>query len=52
MGSDSILADCDANGLTNGRVETDFGTNAIPSAAGLVSKDNLEGKGWAVEVNS
>lgn len=51
-GVDTILADLDTNGHTNGEVDLSGGTNAIPSAAGLASKANLEGKGWTVTVNS
>jgi hypothetical protein len=49
---DGILADLDAAGLSNGTVDLSAGANAIPSAAGLTSKSNLEGKGWTVTVNS
>ena len=28
------------------------GTNAVPSAAGLISKGNLEAKGWTVTVST
>lgn len=48
---DNILADLDAAGLEDGEVDLSGGTNAIPSAAGLTSKSNLEGKGWTVSVN-
>lgn len=49
---DQILADLDTAGGSNGDVTLQGGTNAIPSAAGLTSKSNLEGKGWTVTVNS
>lgn len=49
---DSILSALDAYGLSNGYVGLNDGTNAPPSAAGLTSKANLEGKGWTVDVNS
>jgi Leucine-rich repeat (LRR) protein len=49
---DDILAKLDTFGLSNGEVALSGGTNAIPSAAGLTSKANLEGKGWTVTVNA
>jgi len=49
---DGVLAALDAAGASNGTVDLSLGTNAIPSAAGLTSKANLEGKGWTVTVNS
>jgi uncharacterized protein YjbI with pentapeptide repeats len=49
---DAILAALDTAGLSNGTVDVSGGTNAIPSAAGLTSKTNLEGKGWTVTVNA
>lgn len=49
---DAILAALDTAGLSDGEVDISGGTNAIPSAAGLTSKANLEGKGWTVTVNS
>lgn len=49
---DRILAQLDTAGANNGSVTLSGGTNAIPSAAGLTSKTNLEGKGWTVTVNS
>ncbi len=49
---DAVLAALDGLGTENGTVELDGGTNAIPSAAGLTSKANLEGKGWTVTVNT
>ena len=48
---DGVLADLDAAGLSNGEVDLSGGTNSAPSAAGLTSKSNLEGKGWTVTVN-
>jgi hypothetical protein len=48
---DAILAALDSNGLSDGTVDLSGGTNAPPSAAGLTSKSNLEGKGWSVSVS-
>ena len=48
---DGVLADLDSGGLSNGTVDISGGTNSAPSAAGLTSKANLEGKGWTVTVN-
>lgn len=48
---DDILDKLDDGGLSNGIVDLTGGTNATPSAAGLTSKSNLEGKGWTVTVN-
>jgi hypothetical protein len=48
---DHILITLDDNGLSNGYVELVGGTNAVPSAAGLLAKTSLEGKGWDVIVN-
>lgn len=49
---DGVLAHLDAAGLEDGEVDLSGGSNSIPSAAGLTSKSNLEGKGWTVTVNS
>lgn len=48
---DHVLITLDNNGLSNGYVELNGGTNAVPSAAGLLAKTSLEGKGWTVNVN-
>lgn len=48
---DDFLADLDTAAGTNGTLSI-AGTNAAPSAAGLVSKGNLEGKGWTVTVTT
>jgi hypothetical protein len=45
---DSVLATCDGWANNNGSLE--IHGNAIPSAAGLTSKSNLEGRGWTVTV--
>jgi hypothetical protein len=45
---DDILAKLDTAGYSNGMVDVSGGTSATPSAAGLVSKANLVGKGWTV----
>ncbi len=45
---DNILATLDEAGVLNGQLDINGGTNATPSAAGLVSKASLEGKGWTV----
>lgn len=46
---DNFLADLDSAGGTNGILNVG-GNNSAPSAAGLTSKANLEGKGWTVTV--
>ncbi len=48
---DDILSTLDTGGQINGILKLEGGTNATPSAAGLVSKANLEGKGWTVTNN-
>jgi len=48
---DYILATLDANGASNGEVDLSGGTSSSPSAAGLTSQANLQGKGWTVTVN-
>ena len=49
---DNILIVLSDNGLANGEVDLDGGTNAIPSATGLAAKLALEADGWTVSVNS
>ena len=49
---DDILVVLSNNGVVQGIVELDGGTNAIPSATGLAAKTILEGNGWTVNVNS
>lgn len=48
---DDILVVLSNNGLSNGYVALDGGTNAIPSVTGLAAKTALEGNGWAVNTN-
>lgn len=48
---DAVLAALNAAGLENGEVYL-AEVNSPPSAAGLLSKTALEGKGWTVTVNS
>ena len=48
---DGILSTLDAAGQSNGTLQLEGGTNSTPSAAGLVSKANLVGKGWTVTNN-
>jgi hypothetical protein len=48
---DSLLAQLDTNGASSGVVNVSGGTNSAPSAAGLVSKASLEGRGWTVTTN-
>jgi Leucine-rich repeat (LRR) protein len=48
---DNILIELSNNGLSNGEVELNGGTSAIPSATGLAAKSTLEGNGWLVDVN-
>ena len=48
---DNILVALSNNGVSNGYVQLDGGTNAIPSATGLAAKSVLEGNGWSVNVN-
>lgn len=49
---DDILDKVDTAGYEDGILFLGGDTNAIPSAGGLVSKSNLEGKGWTVTVNT
>lgn len=49
---DDILNKIDIAGYEDGTLILTNGTNSVPSASGLVSKSNLEGKGWTVLVNS
>lgn len=47
---DGILADLDTAGVSGG---TAYLTgNSVPGAAGLVSKESLEGRGWTVDVDA
>ena len=48
---DAVLASLDAAGNNNGVANLAGGSNASPSAAGLISKANLEIRGWTVSVN-
>ena len=48
---DNILVTLSNNGVSNGYVQLEGGTNAIPSATGLAAKEVLEGRGWSVDVN-
>jgi len=48
---DNILVALSTNGILNGSIEMDGGTNATPSATGLAAKSVLEGNGWEVWVN-
>ena len=47
---DTVLTDLDNGGAINGTVN--ISDNAVPGAAGLTAKTNLEGKGWTVMVDS
>jgi hypothetical protein len=49
---DDVLVTLSNNGQSNGVVNLDGGTNAIPSATGLAAKLVLEGNSWVVNVNS
>jgi hypothetical protein len=49
---DHILITLDDNGLSNGYVNLNGGTNATPSALGLAAEASLVIKGWTVNVNS
>lgn len=49
---DDVLVTLSNNGQSNGVVNLDGGTNAIPSATGLAAKLVLEGNSWIVNVNS
>ena len=48
---DNILVTLSNNGVSNGYVQLEGGTNAIPSATGLAAKAVLEGNEWSVQVN-
>lgn len=48
---DNFLADLDTAGGSSGTLDIS-GTNSAPTAAGLTSKGNLEGKGWSVTVTT
>lgn len=49
---DHVLDELDDQGNANGYLWIDGGTNAYPSAAGMVSLANLEGKGWDIYYNA
>lgn len=49
---DHVLIALDNHGVGPGYLDLSGGTNAIPSAAGLAAKTNLEAFGWTVFVNS
>jgi hypothetical protein len=48
---DHVLITLDDNGLTDGFLYLDGGTNATPSALGLAAKLSLEAKNWDVFIN-
>jgi|688.fasta_scaffold19642_6 hypothetical protein len=48
----NILIALAANGVENGYIQLDGGTNAVPGASGLAAITTLEGNGWSVDVNS
>jgi hypothetical protein len=48
---DHVLIALDDNGLTDGFLYLDGGTNATPSALGLAAKLSLEAKNWDVFIN-
>jgi hypothetical protein len=48
---DSVLLNVDTAGYSNGTLTMSGGTNAAPSASGLVNKASLITKGWAVSTN-
>lgn len=48
---DLILAHAVATGRNNGVLETQAGTNAAPSAAGITNRTTLIGRGWTVTTN-
>jgi hypothetical protein len=48
---DHVLITLDNNGLSNGDLELDGGTNATPSALGLAAQASLVIKGWTVFIN-
>lgn len=48
---DNILVALSTNGVLNGSIDMEGGTNATPSATGLAAKSVLEGNGWEVLVN-
>jgi len=47
---DNVLADCVASLINNKRLDL-AGTNAAPSAAGLLDKATLIARGWIVATN-
>lgn len=48
---DDILVRIESNGLSNGVLDIDGGTNSAPSATGLAAKSALESRGWTVTTN-
>ena len=48
----NILVALASNGVENGYIQLDGGTNAVPSAPGLAAITTLEGNGWSLDVNS
>jgi hypothetical protein len=48
----SVAAMADNYSVSNGEFSIHGGTNAVPSATGLVAKSELEALGWTVEVNT
>jgi hypothetical protein len=48
----NILIALAANGINNGYLRMDGGTNAVPGAPGLAAITTLEGNGWSLVVNS
>ena len=47
-----IYTTIDTLGLSNGSIDTTGGTNAYPSATGVLAIANLEGKGWTCDYTS
>jgi hypothetical protein len=43
---DTVLCDMDGHGTNNGTLN--ISSNAVPSAAGIVCKNNLIARGWTV----
>ena len=50
-GIDNIIAAVSAGGKSNGTLQLQGGTNAVPSAAGLAGIVTLTGRGWTVTHN-
>jgi len=46
-----VLAQCEAGGLLNKTLRLDGGTNAAPAGQGIVDKNTLIARGWAVTTN-